>query len=75
MAVIWILAIVIEIGAAAFVLGRRRAVASAGNDIRNLHSLPHYCGLNVAMKAVVPALAILGLWLIIQPILIEQRVS
>lgn len=75
MPVIWILTIVLAIGAAGFIFGRRRAVASAGNDIRNLHSLPHYYGLNVAMTAVAPALGILGLWLIVQPILIEQRVT
>ena len=75
MPVIWILAIVLVIGAAGFVLGRRRAMASAGEDIRNLHSLPHFYGLNVAMSAMVPALGILALWLIVQPILVEQRVT
>ncbi|MGB8623098.1 MAG: phosphate ABC transporter permease subunit PstC [Paracoccaceae bacterium] len=75
MPVIWILLIVAVIGAAGFIMGRARALASAGGDARRMHSLPIYYGLNVLLKSVVPALAIMIGWLLLQPIVIEQQVS
>ena len=57
------------------ILGSRRAMASAGGDIRGLHSLPSYYGINVAMLATVPALLVMAVWTVAQPILIENRVA
>ncbi|MEC7257233.1 MAG: phosphate ABC transporter permease subunit PstC, partial [Pseudomonadota bacterium] len=49
--------------------------ASVQGDVRRLHSLPSYYGYNVALFALVPALAVLALWLLAQPMLIDARVS
>ena len=67
--------IVVVLATAGFVLGRGRAMASAGGDIRNLHSLPSYYGFHVALSALVPALVVLVVWLIAQPAVIEGRVK
>ncbi|SFR07111.1 phosphate ABC transporter permease subunit PstC [Poseidonocella sedimentorum] len=75
MPLLWLILIVLAIAAAGYVLGRSRALASAGGDIRQLHSLPSYYGSNAALKAVVPALLLLVLWLIAQPLYINSVIS
>lgn len=70
-----IVAIILVLGAAGFFLGRSRAMASAGGDKRNLHSLPVYYGANVGLNAVIPAIAMLVIWLLAQPLLINNSVS
>ena len=75
MPLIWLLLIVLAIAAIGFLLGRQRALASAGGNFRILHSLPNYYGTNVALTAMVPALFILIGWLLIQPAFIDARVS
>ena len=71
MPLIWILAVVAALAAGGYVAGRHRAMASAGGDPRVLHSLPRYYGLNVALTAIVPALAVLLAWMMIQPLVVE----
>ncbi|MBL3568433.1 phosphate ABC transporter permease subunit PstC [Rhodovulum sulfidophilum] len=75
MPVLWLVLIVFALGALGFVLGRRRALGGAGGDIRLLHSLPSYYGTNVALLTVVPALFLLGIWLLVQPIVVDAKVS
>lgn len=75
MPILWLVLIVFAIAAIGYVLGRQRALTSAGGDSRDLHSLPFYYGANVALFALVPALGVLVLWLIVQPFVIENRVS
>jgi phosphate transport system permease protein len=75
MPLIWLFAILFVLAGIGYVLGRRRAVASAEGDIRRLHSLPNYYGLNVGLAVLVPALFVLFAWLLVQPMLIEARVS
>ncbi|MGR3759431.1 phosphate ABC transporter permease subunit PstC [Roseobacteraceae bacterium NS-SX3] len=75
MPIFWLVVLLLALSAAGFVLGRRRALATAGGDIRELHSLPSFYGYNVALSALVPALGALALWLLVQPIVIENRVS
>lgn len=75
MPVLWLTLIVMAISAVGFFMGRRRALASAGDDIRNLHSLPVYYGSNVFMKSVVPALGLMVLWLLTQPLFIDSRIA
>jgi phosphate transport system permease protein len=70
-----IVAFIAILGAAGYVLGRRRAIASAGGNIRDLHSLPGYYGWHVVVCTVIPALLALAIWLIIQPVIIENRLS
>ncbi|OYX43265.1 MAG: phosphate ABC transporter permease subunit PstC [Rhodobacterales bacterium 32-67-9] len=67
--------IVLAVAAAGYVLARRRALALAGGDRRKLHSLIGYYGQTVFLFASVPALLLLGAWLFVQPIVIENRVA
>ncbi|WP_425038995.1 phosphate ABC transporter permease subunit PstC [Primorskyibacter sp. S187A] len=75
MPLIWLVISIIVICAAGYALGRKRALASAGGDARNLHSRPNYYGAYVALCAGVPAIATLGLWLFVQPMMIERSVA
>ncbi|MGR3541562.1 MAG: phosphate ABC transporter permease family protein, partial [Hasllibacter sp.] len=70
-----ILLILCALAALGYVLGRRRAVASAGGDARALHSLPRFYGLNVALAALLPALAVLAIWTFAQPVWTDLRVT
>ncbi|WP_457645393.1 phosphate ABC transporter permease subunit PstC [Profundibacter sp.] len=70
-----ILIILFALAAIGYVLGRGRAMKSAGGSIRALHSLPHYYGWNVALFTLVPALALLALWLALQPAWIDARIA
>lgn len=70
----WLVLIILVIAAVGFVLGRSRALRSAGRDARGLHSLPVYYGSNVAMWAIVPAAAVLVVWLLAQPFIVNSRV-
>ncbi len=70
-----IIAVVLVLGAIGFVLGRQRALATAGGNARALHSLPNYYGANVGLNAIVPAFGILILWLLVQPFIINNSVS
>jgi len=71
----WILLIILALAAVGYVLAQRRALASGGGDRRVLHSLPRYYGTNAALAAAAPALFILAVWLIVQPMLIDLTVS
>ncbi|WP_208354395.1 phosphate ABC transporter permease subunit PstC [Pseudaestuariivita rosea] len=75
MPVFWIFVIITGLAAAGYVLGRGRALASAGGDQRNLHSLPSYYGSNAAIFTFVPAFLILLIWLVLQPIFISLTVQ
>ena len=66
--------VVLALTIAAFFMARFRARASAGGDIRLLHSLPNYYGYNAAMFTAVPALGVLMIWLLAQPMVIENTV-
>ncbi|MFN0262385.1 phosphate ABC transporter permease subunit PstC [Tepidamorphus sp. 3E244] len=67
--------IVLAIAVAGYVIGRSRSLASAGGDIRLMHSLPRYHGQSVFIFAAVPAFLTLMVWLLAQPMIIESRVS
>jgi phosphate transport system permease protein len=75
MSVPMILAAVLVLAVAAFFLSRQRALASAGGNPRLLHSLPLYYGWYGALSVLIPAFATLVLWLILQPMVIENRIS
>ncbi|MFV1440706.1 MULTISPECIES: phosphate ABC transporter permease subunit PstC [unclassified Phaeobacter] len=75
MPTVWLVIALIALSGLGFVLGRKRALASAGGDAKALHSLPAYYGHNVAFSALVPALAVLAIWTLVQPMVIENRVS
>jgi phosphate transport system permease protein len=58
-----------------FYLGRGRAIVIAGGHQRELHSLPGYHGLFVALWCALPALVLMGLWLAIEPTVIRGLVT
>ncbi|MEW2913605.1 phosphate ABC transporter permease subunit PstC [Leisingera sp. JC11] len=71
----WLVALLLALSAAGYFGGRRRAVASAAGDVKNLHSLPAYYGYHVSLAVFVPAIGALAIWLLAQPMFIESRVS
>ncbi len=71
----WLVLSVLSLAAAGYFIGRIRVLKLAGGDVRALHSLPIYYGTNVAVSVAVPALAVLVVWLLAQPTLIERSVS
>ncbi|MEX0348618.1 MAG: phosphate ABC transporter permease subunit PstC [Paracoccaceae bacterium] len=75
MPLVWLLLIILVIAAFGYVLGRSRAIASAGGDSSALHSLPSYYGWNVALKAMVPAFMLMIVWLLVQPLIVNNSVS
>ena len=46
------------LAAAGYIVGRSRAFATAGPDVRKLHSRPAYHGASVGLAALLPALAV-----------------
>ena len=75
MSVLTILAVLALLAAIGFALARHRALASADGNPRQLHSLPAYYGWFGALAVLVPSLAALIVWLILQPLVIESRIS
>lgn len=75
MSVSLLLAVIGVLAVAAFVLARQRALASAKGAPRDLHSLPNYYGWFGAVCVLLPALIGLALWLVIQPMVVENRIS
>lgn len=65
--------ILVALAAVGYVAGQRRAVTSASGDIRVLHSLPAFYGRITALMAAVPALVLVVVWVLVQPVIIEQR--
>jgi phosphate transport system permease protein len=75
MSVLMLFAAIAVLAVAGFVLSRQRALAATGNNPRLLHSLPGYYGWYGALSVLIPSLLALTLWLVIQPMVIEQRIS
>ncbi|MBL9052018.1 MAG: phosphate ABC transporter permease subunit PstC [Tabrizicola sp.] len=75
MSVLMILAAIAVLAIAAYFLARQRALASTNGNPRLLHSLPLYYGWYGTIAVLLPSLAALALWLIVQPMVIEARIS
>lgn len=75
MSVLILLAVLAVLAFAAYVLSRRRALALVGGNPRGLHSLPLYYGWYGTCAVLIPALAALLVWLIVQPLIIESRIA
>ncbi len=71
----WLFLIVLALGIAGWFAARQKALASAGGSMRALHSLPNTYGTNAAIWTIVPALLILGAWIVIQPVVLDHWVS
>ncbi|MGJ5619182.1 phosphate ABC transporter permease subunit PstC [Sulfitobacter sp. MF3-043] len=65
---------VLGIAMLGYVAARKRAMARAGGDARNLHSLPNFYGMTAAMFAAVPALGVMVIWLLAQPTVVQNAV-
>ena len=70
-----ILLIVLALAVAGYVIGRARSVRVAGGDPRKLHSLPGFYGQMAFLFTAVPALLVLMAWLLIQPVVVENRAA
>ena len=66
-----LLALLLATSVVAYRVGARRALAAGGGSARNLHSLPTYHGVYLALWCALPALLLLGLWLAADESLIE----
>ena len=75
MPLLWLILIVLAIGAVGYVAGRQKALSTAGGDSRILHSLPSFYGANAFLKSIVPAFGLLIIWLLAQPLVINNSVS
>ncbi len=74
MPLIWLLAAILALALVGYVFGRVRAKAQANGDIRDLHSLPVYYGMNAALATMVPALVLIAVWLLVQPLVMNNQV-
>ena len=61
----------------AFWIGKTRSLALVGGNrgVRNLHSLPGHYGMMTALWCALPALAIIGVWLVFQDAIIVRLVT
>src|SRR5690606_36872663 len=70
-----VLAALLALTSAAYFAGRRRAVAgSARLPARSYHSLPGYYGGYVALWCLLPALALLAIWIVVEPTVLRAAV-
>ncbi len=75
MALSWLLLILLALSVLGYLAGRSRAMASSGGDASSLHSLPSYYGYNVALTVLVPAIGVLIVWLLVQPLIVSNSAS
>ena len=75
MTVLLLLGVTIVLAGAAYFVCRARSLALGGGRPGVLHSLPGYYGWHGAIMVLLPALAVLLVWLVAQPLIIEARVS
>ncbi len=65
--------ILLALAVLGYVLGQRRAIASADGDIRKLHSLPNFYGSVTALSVIVPTAALLVVWLFAEGFVIQSN--
>jgi phosphate transport system permease protein len=75
MTVLLVILVLLALAAAGFVLGRQRALSLAGRNPRLLHSLPAYYGWHAALMALIPALLLLVVWVVVQPMIVQRAVT
>ena len=66
--------VLLLLSSAAYYFGRRRALSAVGGRVRELHSLPGYNGLYVAIWCGLPALLIVAVWLSVESGVIDRLV-
>jgi phosphate transport system permease protein len=75
MSTLMLLGIVLVLAAMAYVVCSQRAIAAVNGDVRRLHSLPSAYGWHGTWMVLLPALAVLLIWLIVQPVVISRSVN
>jgi phosphate transport system permease protein len=70
-----IIPVILVLAALGYILGRQQSLSLSHKNGVRLHSLPGYYGQMVALFTAVPAFFLLAAWLLIQPIVVESRVS
>jgi phosphate transport system permease protein len=70
----YLVLLVLVLAIAGFMLGRSRALATAGGTPGPLHSVPGYYGFYVAIWAGIPALLLVLAWLALEPVVIKSMV-
>jgi len=75
MSLTFILLALLVLAVVGYMVGRGKALSSAGGDARELHSLPGYYGWNVVVSTLAPSLLLLVAWLFVQPIVLNSQVS
>ncbi len=55
-----------------YVLGRRRALQVSGGDARRLHSLPAFYGRITALAVLIPAFALIVIWLLAENVALQR---
>jgi phosphate transport system permease protein len=75
MSILMLIAVVLALAVMAYVVCRARAVAAVQGDIRRLHSLPGAYGWHGAIMVLLPAFAVMAVWLVVQPLVIQHRVA
>ena len=68
------IATLLVLTAIGYTLGRQRAVATVGGRRRELHSLPSYHGLHVALWCALPSLVLVLLWVILEPHILQALI-
>ncbi len=58
----------------AYYVASRRAVSSAGEDLRGMHSRPVYHGLNALVYTAVPAFILILLWLLFEGSIVDMMI-
>jgi len=66
--------IILGIAVGGYIVARNRALQVVDGNPKNLHSLPSYYGTYAALWAVIPAVVLMAVWLIVQPMLVESMV-
>src|SRR5690606_8285245 len=75
MSISTLLVALLALTSVAYIAGRRRAVVGAASaPIRTFHSLPGYYGGYVALWCLLPALALLAIWIVVEPIVLRAAV-
>jgi phosphate transport system permease protein len=67
--------IVLVAAVVGFFVGRQRSLTASGGDARKLHSLPLYHGQSVFLFTAVPAFLVMIVWLLAQPVLVENQIT
>lgn len=74
MGAVWIVLVALVALAAVYRVGRARALRQTGGRVAELHSLPGYYGLYVALWCGLPALAVVAAWPLVGPAIVEHAV-